>query len=77
MQKDLLDRRHQDLDIDQQGTSTYRLLIAMLEHAPAKSGKRYIATVLHITGTKGLDAVRKVAEAIHYSFILGTLFEIQ
>jgi len=49
----------------------------MLEHAPAKSGKRYIATVLHITGTKGLDAARKVAEAIHYSFILGTLFEIQ
>jgi len=31
----------------------------MLEHAPSKSGKRYVATVLHIAYTKGMEDVKK------------------
>ena len=34
----------------------------MLDHATTDSGKRYVATVLAITGTKGLDAVTEVAD---------------
>jgi len=36
----------------------------MLEHAPSESGKRYVATVLHIAYTGGgLENVKKVADA--------------
>ena len=62
VQKNLLDRYQKDLDIDQRQISPYKLLIAMLKHAPAESGKRYVAAVLLIAATKGLDAVREVAD---------------
>jgi len=35
---------------------------AMLEHAPAESGKRYVATVLHVVQTKGLEDVKRVVD---------------
>ena len=60
MQKD---KHLRDLEPDQQGISTYKLLTAMLEHAPSESGKKYVATVLHIAYTKGLENVQKVADA--------------
>jgi len=63
VQKDLLDKHLRDLEPDQRGISTYKLLSAMLEHAPTESGKRYVATVLHIAYTKGLEDVQKVVDA--------------
>ena len=63
VQKDLLDKHLRDVEPDQRGISTYKLLTAMLEHAPSESGKRYVATVLHIAYTKGLEDVQKAADA--------------
>ena len=64
VQKDLLDKHLRDLEPDHRGISTYKLLTAMLEHAPSESGKRYVATVLHIAYTGGgLENVKKVADA--------------
>ncbi|KAL9710801.1 hypothetical protein Ac2012v2_006338 [Leucoagaricus gongylophorus] len=40
----------------------YKLLMAMLDHAPTDSGKRYVATCLAIAGTKGVDAVAEAAD---------------
>ena len=63
VQEDLLDKHLRDVEPDQRGISTYKLLTATLEHAPSESGKRYVATVLHIAYTKGLEDVQKVADA--------------
>jgi len=59
VQKDL-DKHLKDLEPNRRGISAYKLLTAMLEHAPTESGKRSVATVLHIAYTKGLE---KVADA--------------
>ena len=63
VQKNLLDKHRTELGPDKRGISAYKLLTAMLEHAPADSGKKYVATVLHIAYTKGLEDVKKVADA--------------
>lgn len=36
--------------------------MAMLDHAPIDSGKRYVTTVLAIAGTRGVEAVIEVAD---------------
>ena len=36
--------------------------MAMLDHAPTDSGKRYVATCLAIAGTKGVDTVTEMAD---------------
>jgi len=34
----------------------------MLQHAPTKFGKRYVATVLHVVKTKGLEDMKEVVD---------------
>jgi len=51
-EKDLLNRYCKDLGYDPPKVSAYKALMAMLEHAPAESGKTYVATVLHVAKTK-------------------------
>jgi len=60
--KSILNRFRGDLESNHSKCNRYKLLIAILDHAPTNSGKRYIATVLAITGTKKMDTVREVAD---------------
>jgi len=58
----ILNRFCTDLESNHSKYNRYKLLMAMLDHAPIDSGKRYVATVLAIAGTKGVDAVTEVAD---------------
>jgi len=60
--KSVFNRFRGDLESNHSKCNRYKLLIAMLDHVPTDSGKRYVATVLAITGTKRVDAVREVAD---------------
>ena len=58
----VLNRFHADLESNHSKCNRYKLLMAMLDHAPTNSGKRYVATCLAIARTKGVDAVTEVAD---------------
>ena len=60
--KSILNRFRGDLESNHSKCNRYKLLIAILDHAPTDSGKRYVATVLAIAGTKRMDAVREAAD---------------
>ena len=60
--KSVLNRFRADLESNHSKCNRYKLLMAMLDHAPTDSGKRYVATVLAIAGTKGVDAVTEAAD---------------
>ncbi|KAL9708936.1 hypothetical protein Ac2012v2_007752 [Leucoagaricus gongylophorus] len=62
VQKNVLDRFRADLESNHSKCDRYKLLMAMLDHAPIDSGKRYVATVLAIAGTRGVEAVIEVAD---------------
>ena len=58
----VLNRFHADLESNYSKCNRYKLLMAMLDHAPTNSGKRYVATCLAIARTKGVDVVTEVAD---------------
>ncbi|KAL9708594.1 hypothetical protein Ac2012v2_008139 [Leucoagaricus gongylophorus] len=60
--KSVLNRFRADLESNHSKCNRYKLLMAMLDHAPTDSGRRYVATVLAIAGTKGVDAVTEAAD---------------
>ena len=60
--KSVLNRFHTDLESNHSKCNRYKLLMAMLDHAPTDSGRRYVATVLAIAGTKRVDMVTEVAD---------------
>ena len=60
--KSVLNRFRADLESNHSKCNRYKLLVAMLDHAPTDSGKRYVATCLAIAGTKGVDAVTETAD---------------
>ena len=60
--KSVLNRFRADLESNYSKCNRYKLLMAMLDHAPTDSGKRYVATCLAIAGTKGVDAVTEMAD---------------
>ena len=60
--KSVLNRFHADLESNHLKCNRYKLLMAMLDHAPTDSGKRYVATCLAIAGTKGVDMVTEIVD---------------
>jgi len=60
--KRVLNRFRVDLESNHSKCNRYKLLMAMLDHAPTDSGKRYVATCLAIAGTKGVDTVTEMAD---------------
>ncbi|KAL9710821.1 hypothetical protein Ac2012v2_006359 [Leucoagaricus gongylophorus] len=60
--KSVLNTFRADLESNHSKCNRYKLLMAMLDHAPTDSGKRYVATCLAIAGTKGVDAVTEMAD---------------
>ena len=60
--KSVLNRFHADLESNHSKCNRYKLLIAMLDHAPTDSGKRYVVTCLAIARTKMVNVITEMAD---------------
>jgi len=57
-----LNRFCTNLESNHSKCNRYKLFIAMLDHVPTDSGKRYVATCLAIARTKRVNAVTELAD---------------